>query len=76
MRDKPTNTAAMLVATIAIAGAASATQGEYYQGAQPMAVLFPVDQVVTGGIGWKHPEKTRKPTSRDNRQRTDTQGAR
>lgn len=76
MRDKPTNIAAMLVATIAITGTASAIQGEYYQEAQPMAVLFPVDQVVTGGVGWKHPEKTRKPTSRDNRQRNDTRGAR
>lgn len=74
MREK-LNTA-MLFATLAISGAASATEGEYYQGAQPMAVLFPVDQVVTGGIGWKHPELTRKPTSRDNRKLNDKQGAR
>jgi hypothetical protein len=70
MRHLPMNTAASLFVVIAIGGAAAA-EGEYYAGAQLMPVLFPVDDVVTGGPAWGRSEQTRRPTSRDNRQQND-----
>ena len=70
MRHLPMNTAASLFVVIAIGGAAAA-EGKYYTGAQLMPVLFPVDEVVTGGPAWGKSEQTRRPTSRDNRQQND-----
>ncbi|MBU1312642.1 MAG: hypothetical protein KJ947_22145 [Alphaproteobacteria bacterium] len=67
----------VLVAGMAIDRAASAAEGEYFQGAELALGMMPVDQVVTGGPRWKKPGVSRMPTSRDNRQPHDSlKGAR
>lgn len=66
------NKTLMMAALFAAAGvladkAASAAEGQHYQGIEIALGITPVDQVVTGGTRWRHSGIPRMPTSRDNR---------